>query len=176
MKEISSSHNEIYKHLKKLLSSSKHRRQTGQTVLEGVHLCQGYLKNVGMPLMCVYTDHAKENVEALQIIEQCEHLSVEAVLISQSKFQSISILESGIGIMFVVAQPELKATGSISENALLLDGIQDPGNLGTILRTAAAAGISSVYVSEGSVGAWSPKVLRSGMGGILPSIFTKIAI
>ncbi|OYX43743.1 RNA methyltransferase [Candidatus Saccharibacteria bacterium 32-49-12] len=164
MKDISSSHNETYKHLKKLMSASKYRRQNRQTVLEGIHLCQSYLEQVGAPVRCFYTDHAKESQEALEVIEKCTDRSVEVILISESKFREVSTLVNGIGLLFVISQPSLEAPGLIDGSALLLDGVQDPGNLGSIMRTAATAGIGEVYLSNDTVAAWSPKVLRAGMG------------
>ena len=66
--------------------------------------------------------------------------------------------------MFVVSTPTNKPLVSLNQSCVLIDAVQDPGNLGSILRTAAAAGIKQVICSDGSVFAWSPKVLRAGMG------------
>lgn len=164
MKNITSSHNETHKHLQKLVTSSRYRRQSGQTVLEGVHLCQSYLQQVGRPLMCVFTDRAREQVEAAAIIENCESRGVRCVLMGEGNFRAISSVDNGIGVMFVVEVPAHKPPEQLVSSALLLDGVQDPGNMGTVLRTAAAAGVRDVFVSSGSASAWSPKVLRAGMG------------
>lgn len=164
MKNITSSHNETHKHLQKLVTSSRYRRQSGQAVLEGVHLCQSYLQQVGRPLMCVFTDRAREQVEAAAIIENCESRGVRCVLMGEGNFRAISSVENGIGLLFAVQTPRQSAPGHLVTNAVLLEDVQDPGNMGTMLRTAAAAGIAQVYASSGSVSAWSPKVLRAGMG------------
>lgn len=164
MKHITSTHNEIYKNLLRLASSSKHRKRSGQTLLEGVHLCESYLEQVGRPLMYVYTDNAKETEEVAKIIEVCEAKSVSGVLLGESNFQAISNLEHGTGLIFLVNIPAPTTPIGLAGTALLLEDVQDPGNMGTMLRTAAAAGVTEAYVSSGSVSAWSPKVLRAGMG------------
>lgn len=164
MKEIHSTHNKAYRHLRQLATRAKYRREVKQTILEGIHLCQSYLEHGGRPVMCVYTDHAKEHQEAKAIIDSCDDRSVPCMLLSESNFRSISGVEHGIGLMFVIDIPTPSAPDSLQAHALLLEDVQDPGNMGTMLRTAAAAGIAQVYASSGSVSAWSPKVLRAGMG------------
>lgn len=114
--------------------------------------------------MYVYTESATEQQESAAIIKSCEDMQIPGILLSEAKFRAISSVENGVGVMFVVDMPELIAPEVLSTSALLLEGVQDPGNMGTILRTAAAAGVTEVYVSGGSVAAWSPKVLRAGMG------------
>ena len=164
VKEITSNHNETYKHLKLLATSAKQRRRHGQTLLEGVHLCESYLQHIGRPLMHVFTQSAADSPEVARLIEESESLSSVGVLLGEAKFKLLSSVENGIGIMFVVKTPSSRPPAVLQESALLMENIQDPGNMGAILRTAAAAGIKHVFVSRGSVSAWSPKVLRAGMG------------
>lgn len=164
MKQITSPHNEIFKNLKQLASSSKYRRRSNQTLIEGVHLCDSFLQHVGTPVMFAYTDKAKDNPEVSRLITRCMDMSVKGVLLGEDNFRQISNVESTVGIVFIVDMPRLESTGNLQKNALLLEDIQDPGNMGTILRTAAAAGFEDVYVSKASVSVWSPKVLRAGMG------------
>lgn len=164
MKHITSSHNEILKDLRQLATSAKHRRRNQQTLLEGIHLCKSYLEQIGTPHMYVYTDSALHSMEVTEIVKTCEEKSVKGILLGEKHFREISNLENGVGIVFVITTPTLPETPPLKTNSLLLETIQDPGNLGTVLRTAAAAGIQNVYLSTGSVGAWSPKVTRAGMG------------
>lgn len=164
MKQITSTHNAVYKNIRQLASSSKHRKRTNQTLLEGIHLCKSYLEQTGKPLLCVYTDPAITNAEVADIVAQCEKLSVPTILLGESNFQAVSSVENGVGIMFVASIPTPTRPAILNQNALLLENIQDPGNMGTILRTAGAAGIEHIYTSTGSSSAWSPKVLRAGMG------------
>ena len=164
MKQINSSHNETYKHLKQLATSAKHRRRNNQTLLEGIHLCESYLQHSGQPLMCVYTTAAVENPEVAKILSTCEELAVPSILLSEGSFKPISGVAASVGVLFVIAIPAQTTPLQLPGSALLLENIQNPTNTGAILRTAAAAGIQHVFTSAGSASAWSPKVLRAGMG------------
>lgn len=164
MKEINSSRNETFKSLKQLVTSPKHRRRSNQTLLEGIHLCESYLATNEWPLMVVYTQRALENPEVQKIATVTYKLGVPSILLDENNFKSISSVDNGIGLVFVISIPKLPTATGIQDNALLLEDIQDPGNLGTILRTAAAAGITDVFTSASTASAWSPKVLRAGMG------------
>ena len=86
------------------------------------------------------------------------------MFLSDALFHPLRQVEHGIDLFFIAALPKLEFSGSLSENCLVLDGLQDPGNLGSILRSAAGAGIKQVFASVGTCAAWSPKVLRAGMG------------
>lgn len=114
--------------------------------------------------MIVCTQRALEKPEVQKIASVTEKLGVPSILLDEANFKSISSVDNGIGLVFVISIPTLPETAGIQDNALLLEDIQDPGNLGTILRTAAAAGITHVFTSINSASAWSPKVLRAGMG------------
>ena len=80
-------------------------------------------------------------------------------------FAQLSQLKSPSGLLALIAQPPPKASAANSQFCLLLEDIQDPGNVGSIFRSAAAAGCDAVFLSPGCADAWSPKVLRAGMGG-----------
>lgn len=164
VRQVTSPHNQAFKGLKQLAGSSKHRKRSKQTLVEGVHLCESYLQHKGTPLICVYTEPALKHQEVLDILESCSSDSVQKILLSEANFKTISSLENGIGIMFVVAIPDTEPPMQVASSALLLEDVQDPGNMGAILRTAAAAGVTEVYASTGSSSAWSPRVLRAGMG------------
>lgn len=164
MKEISSRDNPLYKELKQLATSSQARRKAQRTLLDGVHLCETYLQLAGAPLMCVASESARQQVEAGAILAQCEARRVSCIVLPDALYNALSQVEQGIGILFVIATPDTHGTAQLSQSAVLLDRLQDPGNLGSILRSAAAAGIRQVYCSPGTVFSWSPKVLRAGMG------------
>ena len=164
MDQITSPQNALYKTLKKLASSHKDRRRLGQTLVEGVHLTQSYLQHKGVPKRCVITEAALENKEVTKIIAECSAQGVDYTVLSNTHFKEISVVENGVGVAFVVEMPTHKEILEMKGDALLLDDLQDPGNVGTILRTAAAAGITQIYCSTGTASAWSPKVLRAGMG------------
>ncbi|NMM39243.1 MAG: RNA methyltransferase [Glaciimonas sp.] len=164
MKPISSRDNPLYKELKQLATSSQARRKTQRTLLDGIHLCEVYLDQIGAPPLCIVSDSAVSQHEVTSILQRCEEGGAQCILLPDALFKAISQVEHGIGLLFVVDTPAQDALLRLSGNAVLLDRLQDPGNLGSILRSAAAAGIADVFCSTGTAFAWSPKVLRAGMG------------
>ncbi|OWW22179.1 TrmH family RNA methyltransferase [Noviherbaspirillum denitrificans] len=164
MKTITSRDNPLYKDLKQLATSSQARRKSGRSLLDGVHLCEVYLQQVGKPAFCVVSEPSMANSEVAAVVQVCEAAHVKCIALAESLYQAISQVEHGVGLMFVVDTPQVSPPSVLKESAILLDGLQDPGNLGSILRSAAAAGVRHVVCSKGTVFSWSPKVLRAGMG------------
>ena len=164
VKLISSRDNPQYKQLRQLASSAATRRKLGQTVLDGVHLCEAWLEHRGAPELCVISDSVRHHPEVARIVERCIVLGARCLQLPETLFSPLSQVEHGIALMFIVTVPAAPLQGALETPAVLLDGLQDPGNLGSILRSAAAAGIRQVICGEGTVAAWSPKVLRAGMG------------
>lgn len=164
MKTITSRDNPLYKQLKLLAGSSQARRKAGRALLDGVHLCEVYLQQVGEPAICVASESAQAMPEVAAILARCQSRHVQAILLPDSLYGALSQVEHGVGLMFLVDVPSPKMPGRLDGAAVLLDNLQDPGNLGSILRSAAAAGIPNVFCSRHTVFAWSPKVLRAGMG------------
>jgi TrmH family RNA methyltransferase len=162
LKRISSRDNALYKEWKGLATSSQARRRAGRTLLDGVHLCAAYLDSVGLPAMCIVGESAMANPEVAAILERCG--GAQGVVLPDALFRALSQVEHGVDLLFVIDTPRATAPDMLAEAAVLLDNLQDPGNLGSILRSAAAAGIRQVHCSAGTVYAWSPKVLRAGMG------------
>ncbi|HEU4830993.1 MAG TPA: RNA methyltransferase [Candidatus Saccharimonadales bacterium] len=164
MKHITSSQNPLIKTIKALRSQAKSRRESGQTILEGIHLAESYLDNNFVPMLCVTNESAQVNPEVERILDRCDALGVKYVSITDDQFNAISSVEQGIGLLFIVTMPKVEDLPPVTQGALLLDTIQDPANVGAMLRTAAAAGVHDVYCSSGTASVWSPKVLRVGMG------------
>ena len=164
MKTITSRDNAQYKELVKLAGSSSARRKAGRTLLDGVHLCQAYLQLRGMPEQCVVSESALLNPEVMDIVGQLEARHAHVLGLPDALYNAVSQVEHGVGVMFLIDTPERAVSAPLSVSAVLLDGVQDPGNVGSILRSAAAAGITQVYCSAGTAFCWSPKVLRAAMG------------
>ena len=184
LRSIQSRDNAQYKQLRQWASSAQARRKSGMTLLDGVHLCEAWLQHRGVPALCVVAESALSHPEVAALVAQCESNAysnaklnsntnstagvAECVLLPDALFTPLGQVEHGVGILFAVKVPDVAVSGhaspSLQSAALLLDSVQDPGNLGTILRTAAAAGIQQIYCSPGTASVWSPKVLRAGMG------------
>jgi TrmH family RNA methyltransferase len=164
MKTITSRENGFYKELKQLAGSSHVRRKAGHSLLDGVHLCQTWLEQRGMPLHCVVSESALANPEVAAIVQRCESAHTHVTALPDALYGALSLVEHGVGLMFLIATPRPVVPGALTESAVLLDGVQDPGNVGSILRSAGAAGITQVFCSAGTAFCWSPKVLRAAMG------------
>jgi len=164
MKTISSRDNPFYKDLKQLATSSQARRKAGQTLLDGVHLCESWLELKGAPLHCVVSEGALGNPEVAAIVARAEGVRAPVTALPDPLFGAISQVEHGVHVMFLVETPRPRQPAALSVSAVLLDGVQDPGNVGSILRSAGAAGIKQIYCSAGTAFCWSPKVLRAAMG------------
>jgi TrmH family RNA methyltransferase len=162
LRVISSRDNPLYKELKHLATSSQARRRAQRTLLDGVHLCSAYLAQRGLPALCVVGESAQSHPEVSALLARCAQ--AQCIALPDQLYHALSQVEHGVALLFVIDTPPAHSPGALSGDAVLLDNLQDPGNLGSILRSAAAAGIASVYCSPGTVFAWSPKVLRAGMG------------
>jgi TrmH family RNA methyltransferase len=175
LKPISSRDNATYKELKHLASSSQACRQAKRTLLDGVHLCSTYLEQIGIPAMCVVSESFLHHHEVAPIVAQCEAGEAQCILLPDALYHAVMQVENGVGIMFMITTPHPAMPAALNQPAVLLDGLQDPGNLGSILRSAAAAGIQNIFCSKGTAFAWSSKVLRAGMGAhFLLTIFENV--
>lgn len=175
LKTISSRDNPLYKEWKHLATSSQARRKAGRTLLDGVHLCQAYLQHVGAPPVCIVSETALLHSEVNVILQECGDRETQSIVLPDALFHALSQVEHGIDILFVVNTPEQIEPQRLTQSAVLLDKVQDPGNFGSIVRSAAAAGIKQVFCGPGTTFAWSPKVLRAGMGAhFLIEIFENV--
>ena len=162
MKRIESAANPHFKSLRQLVESSRERRVSGLSVLDGVHLVQAYEGGIGAPEQLWVSENGLRNSEIKQLVKNTS--SPQILLLADRLFDQLSQVATPTGIIAVVKTPRSRPAPADMPACVLLEGIQDPGNVGSILRTAAAAGVRHVLLSKASVHAWSPRVLRAGMG------------
>lgn len=162
MKQISSAANPRYQALRRLVQSSQERRKTGLSVLDGVHLAAAYRKHVGLPRSIAVSRGGLVNPEVQALLDEMK--GVEIITLGDALFQGLSSVATPTGIVAVIETPCSQAVPQGMEFCVMLEDLQDPGNLGSILRSCAAAGVGHVLLSKGSVHAWSPRVMRAGMG------------
>ena len=163
IKRISSRDNPFFKSLHKLTSSGRERREAGHTLLDGPHLLRALMDAGGKPEHLLVNEAALQNAEIIVLLEDCA--DVAQTQLDDALFAQLSELKTPNGLLTLVAIPSPQVAVTHAQFALLVEDIQDPGNLGSILRSAAAAGCDAVFLSPGCADAWSPKVLRAGMGG-----------
>lgn len=162
-KAISSRDNPTVKRLHALATSSRDRRIHGQTLLDGAHLV-GAALDAGWRLReLAVSDQGLARAENAELVQRCAE--VPAVRLPDPLFAHVSPVDTPSGLLAVIDLPPPPSPAPFTESLLVLDGVQDAGNLGTILRTAAAAGLADVLLTPGCAQAWAPRVLRAGMGG-----------
>jgi len=160
LKKISSADNAQFKSLLKLAQSSRERRLAGYSLLDGVHLLQAYQSRFGVPEQLIVSQSGKDNAE----IQALLHSTGAMFLLSDNLFKQLSSVATPTGVIAVIKTPRREGLPATLDTCVMLEDIQDPGNLGSILRSCAAAGIKQIFLSKQSVNAWSPRVLRAAMG------------
>lgn len=170
METITSIKNDKIKELRKLYQK-KYRKSKSQFILEGLRLIRGAYKS-GADLEKIFlTKDYYENHKSESFIINNEN---KIVYVSDNLISEVADTDNPQEIIAVVNEPQTNLDEVLNkEYILVLDRIQDPGNMGTIFRTAAAAGFQSIIISKGSVDVFNLKVLRSSVGAIYSLPFVK---
>ena len=161
MRQVTSRHNERLREVSRLVGSSRDRRKSGRCVLEGAHLIDVYCARIGAPEMLVVASDAVASPEIARLMGRIP--VARTICVPRRLFAEIAALPADVGALAVVATPRVGSPPP-ADFCLLLEDVQDPGNVGAMIRTAAAAGVEQVLLSRRCAFAWSPKVLRAGQG------------
>lgn len=163
MKLLTSRDNPLVRQLHALATSARDRRKSGESLLDGAHLISAAL-DAGWPLKSlIVSQDAAARAEIVALLARAPS-QVSRTQLPAALFSQVSPVETPSGILALIDVPPADAWNPAADTVVVLDGVQDPGNIGTILRTAAAAGVADVLLTAGCAQAWSPKVLRAGMG------------
>ncbi len=162
--EIVSAANERFRRLLALASSARERKRHGLSVIEGAHLVQAWLDRFGTRERGLQVFVARRALAAGEVRALLARLSEPPAVLDDRLYARASQLEHGSGLLAIVPTPRPALPPRLTEDAVYLDRIQDPGNVGSMLRTCAAVGVRLVLASPGTAFCWSPKVLRAAMG------------
>jgi RNA methyltransferase, TrmH family len=162
---ITSPDNPLVRRLRRLAESARACRDAGRTLAEGVHVIEAALDAGVAIVTLVLRGGVSPAVEALvaRLDAADSQGRVKRVELAPALYDTLSPVEHGAGVLAEIGIPVADRTGRPGD-AVYLDGVQDPGNVGTVMRTAAAAGVQRVIAGPGTAYAWSPKVMRAAMG------------
>lgn len=161
MKVIASRDNPTFKSLRALAGDSRRQRGARSTLLDGPHLLKAALDHGLLPDLVAVSESALANPEIDSLLARAGQ--VATLCLRDALFNEISELVTPVGILARIAIP-VEPEDLPAGDCLLLDAVQDAGNVGTLLRTAAAAGVRDVLLGSGCAGAWTPRVLRAAQG------------
>jgi TrmH family RNA methyltransferase len=158
IREIASRHNPAYKALRAVVDDP---RRQGRALLDGIHLVTECLAHGIVPRQLLVSESGQQNPEVAEVLGGAA--GIECLVLRDSLFREIAGVSTPTGIAAVIDIPVVPAGGATGD-VLMLDAVQDAGNVGAILRTAAAAGVREVLLGPGCAGAWTARVLRAGQG------------
>lgn len=169
VREITSAQNEKLKEFSKLYRR-KYRERTGQYIIEGIHLVDEALKNDARLISAFLRGDFGRREEEKKLLKRLENGGTDLFVLPAPLFDRIVTTETPQGIAAVSSQPDCEVghffEGMSDGNVVVLDRLQDPGNLGTIIRTADAAGFRHILVMKGTADIFAPKTVRAAAGSL----------
>jgi TrmH family RNA methyltransferase len=146
---------------RKLAADARERRREGRILIEGAHLVAACLEAGAAPAALLVAEGAQARAEIAGLVRRA---ALDPVVVSDAVFRSLADTETPTGIAAEIELPAARTTLESVASCVFLDGVQDAGNVGAILRSAAGFGLGHVVLGRGSADPWSPKVLRAAMG------------
>lgn len=145
------------------LGKKQTRQAQKQFVVEGVRLIEDAINAGAIPALIFYTVSAHGDRRARVLLEKISKLTGEVYEVNDAVMRAMATTETPPGILAVVPFPQISPAANPGV-VLILDSVRDPGNLGTILRSARAAGVTEIWLAPGTVDAFNDKTVRAGMG------------
>ena len=165
MQQITSKENGLIKHIIKL-KEKKYRKEYNEYIIEGVKIVEEAIEENAKIKQIIISQEAIES-ELVQKHLKEELQKIDYIQVPSNIFKLISEVEKPQGVLAIIEKEKQKEDIDYSQDIILaLDDLQDPGNLGTIIRTADSVGLKQILISKGTTEAYNPKVIRSTMGAI----------
>lgn len=165
MQRITSKENEFIKHVKKL-KDKKHRDMSNEYVIEGIKLVAEAIQEKAPIKQIILCDDCEKNAMIPKDL-MYEIAKNECIYVTEKIFKYLSEVQTPQGILAIIERKSKDTEIDYTQDVIVaLDDVQDPGNLGTILRTVDSIGLTQILVSKGTADAYNPKVVRSTMGAI----------
>jgi TrmH family RNA methyltransferase len=166
LKLIRSADNPFVRRLLGLRDSARERREEARTVIEGAHLIEAFLDNTNqLPEAVVVSEASSLDEDVGRLLERTGRSA--AICLEDRLFAKLTPVAGRNGVLAIIPTIATSLVEAIGRGGfqLWLDSVQDPGNVGSLIRSAAASGAAAVVLGRGCADPWSPKCLRGGMGG-----------
>lgn len=165
MQQITSKENQIIKHIIKL-KEKKYRKEYNEYIIEGAKILQEAIQEKAKIKQIIISENSI-NTELIQKHLKEELKKINYIQVPQNIFKLISEVEKPQGVLAIIEKNNKGEDINLNQEIILaLDDLQDPGNLGTIIRTADSVGLKQILISKGTTDPYNPKVIRSTMGAI----------
>ena len=162
LEQIASRQNSLVKELKRLAESKRARTAAGLVLSEGEHLLRAMLEAGVQPTVVAVAERVAADAAITALLAHC--VDARCVMIDDAVFDQIAPTESPAGVLALSRLPQTSEALDGHRDTLVLETVQDPGNVGSLIRTAVAAGVRQIMLSPGCADVWSPRCLRAAQG------------